>query len=297
MKKALLLLLVLLTNPYLVYATDINLECPSEVSPNSEFTCKLTGSSDYAVSGVEMNYNYSNSLSLLSFIPTSEWFGDGENKQISLISKNEVNGKFDIGILKFKSSNQTATVSLDNVKFYDTTNEAKDHSVESTYKSVKIKEKIVPTITPKPSSSSQIPSSENNESSNVSTEEIVTSTYLTDIIIENYNLIFYKETYEYELDIADENKLNITPILEDKSSTYKIIGNEKLVDGSIIKINIVSQDNEEKTYIIKIHKSKQEPSRLQNGKFKIGFIAIIGLLIICNIVRIVLKAVRRDRDE
>ena len=52
------------------------------------------------------------------------------------------------------------------------------------------------------------------------------------------------------------DKLNITVVLDDLKSTYKITGNESLKDGSIIKINVISENNDTSTYRIIIEKNK-----------------------------------------
>ncbi|MDD4187587.1 MAG: cadherin-like beta sandwich domain-containing protein [Bacilli bacterium] len=81
--------------------------------------------------------------------------------------------------------------------------------------------------------------------------------YLKSLIINKYDLKFNKRVRNYNLAIKKSvKKLDITAIPEDNNSSISIIGNEDLVDGSIIKV-IVKAENESKyTYSIQIgHKT------------------------------------------
>lgn len=80
---------------------------------------------------------------------------------------------------------------------------------------------------------------------------------IKNIIVKNYKLPFEYDKTNYKLVLKNEKKLDITVIMDDKTATYQIIGNENLKDGSIIKINTKSKDGTEKTYTITITKSSQ----------------------------------------
>lgn len=75
------------------------------------------------------------------------------------------------------------------------------------------------------------------------------------LAIENYELVFDKDTYHYELEIEDETSLNITVVMEDATSLYTISDNENLKNGSVITITTQSLDGTTKTYEIEIIKN------------------------------------------
>ena len=73
-------------------------------------------------------------------------------------------------------------------------------------------------------------------------------------------------------------------MLMDNSSKYSIIGNNKLKNGSVIEIKVIAENNDTKTYKIKINKKDDNNN---NNKYQIIFIGIIGVLVIINIIRMV----------
>lgn len=81
--------------------------------------------------------------------------------------------------------------------------------------------------------------------------------YLKSLEITDYNINYDKNTTDYTINInSDVSSLNIKPTSEDTKSTYKIIGNENLVDGSVIKIIVTAEDGKTKEYKINIKKEK-----------------------------------------
>lgn len=96
------------------------------------------------------------------------------------------------------------------------------------------------------------------------------------ITVEGYNLNFNPEIKNYTLKIGSEEKLTIKTNVSENKVT--ISGNQKLKNGSIIKITI--NDEEDYTYIINIKK---------NENYTIYFIAIISLLLFINLVRLMIK--------
>ena len=114
-------------------------------------------------------------------------------------------------------------------------------------------------------------------------DDDINKPYLLDLLIENYELDFSKEVFEYKLKIKDENELYINPVLEDTSSEYEIIENENLRDGSVIQV-VVSNGTKERIYKILIEKAL-----LPKSKSNILFICIIVVLLAINVIRIVNK--------
>ena len=82
-------------------------------------------------------------------------------------------------------------------------------------------------------------------------------------------------------------------MLEDNNSSYIITGNDKLVNGSVIKIKVITDENNEKVYTINILKDK-EIEVVENNNYKYIFIVMIGVLLIINIVRLLR---RRKKNE
>ncbi|HOO68041.1 MAG TPA: cadherin-like beta sandwich domain-containing protein [Bacilli bacterium] len=86
-------------------------------------------------------------------------------------------------------------------------------------------------------------------------EYISQNNYLSDLIVENYNINFLKTTDEYELTIKSETSLNITASPEKSSSAVSVSGNKNLKDGSIITITVVDKDGLTREYVINIKKN------------------------------------------
>ncbi len=113
---------------------------------------------------------------------------------------------------------------------------------------------------------------------------------IKNIIVKNYKLPFEYTKTDYKLVIKDEDKLDINVIMDDTTSTYSIIGNENLKDGSIIKIITKSQDNTTRTYTINITKAS------------VGIIyyviAIVLVLLVIGIPLVVyLKSVKKKKEN
>ena len=85
------------------------------------------------------------------------------------------------------------------------------------------------------------------------------STKISDIKISNYNLKFDGHSKTYYLKVKENvKKLNIKVILEDDKASYKIKGNKKLKDGSVINIIVSDNINNTNTYRIIINKEKKQ---------------------------------------
>lgn len=98
---------------------------------------------------------------------------------------------------------------------------------------------------------------------------------ISEINIKGYDINFSKNKQIYSLKIDNEKKLDISVVLEDQTSTYKITGNDNLKDGSIIKINTTSKDGSTREYQIIIEKD----SKL--------FIYIVGIILILSILGLI----------
>ena len=89
---------------------------------------------------------------------------------------------------------------------------------------------------------------------NVNREKKVTITdgnKIKDIEVEDYELEFYSDVYDYTLK-TNESDLDIIVTLYDEDSSYVINGNENLEDGSIISIVVTDKDDNHNIYRIHI---------------------------------------------
>ena len=273
MKKRIMFSVILLLMPLFVNAQAVNISCPKEISLNETFVCTITGTSDKLITSISADLQYGDKLIFQSF--TSDWNGACIDNKIGLYTALDKIGTFNIGVVKFKNNGiGNNSVTLNNIKFYD--EEDKGISLEPVTKIINIK-----SLPASSSSGSSKPSS----SSNIPKEEDITgSSNLLDIEITNYNIDFDKSIYEYDLKIQDEDSLEVLPLLEDNTSEYTITGNSGLKDGSVIKINVISVDKKTSVYKINIHKDNK-----QDHTIKMIFIAIIGELLLINVLRIILK--------
>ncbi len=283
MKKRIMFSVILLLMPLFVNAQAVNISCPKEISLNETFVCTITGTSDKLITSISADLQYGDKLIFQSF--TSDWNGACIDNKIGLYTALDKIGTFNIGVVKFKNNGiGNNSVTLNNIKFYD--EEDKGISLEPVTKIINIKSLPASSSSgsSKPSSSSS-GSSKPSSSSNIPKEEDITgSSNLLDIEITNYNIDFDKSIYEYDLKIQDEDSLEVLPLLEDNTSEYTITGNSGLKDGSVIKINVISVDKKTSVYKINIHKDNK-----QNHTIKMIFIAIIGGLLLINVLRIILK--------
>lgn len=256
--KKFFFLLVFLILPIHIYADTIKVDCPETINKNSEFICKLTGESTKLISGVSAQVNISNDLTILAVVIDKKWLGDGKDGNIKIFTDEFATGTFEIGSIKLKSTGTNNSILINGITFYD--DKVNSTNIDNVTKTIKLADSVI-------SSSTK--------------DNAVASSNLVDLIIDKYNIDFAKEVKEYHLRIENEDKLDITPILEDDTAKYKIIGNEKLKDGSKIKINITTSLGDKKTYILRIHKGNQKELA------EIIFIIILIVLIGINLYRII----------
>lgn len=115
--------------------------------------------------------------------------------------------------------------------------------------------------------------------------------YLESLVVGGYNINFSKDKLIYSLTIpSDINRLEITAIPEEDTAMIEIKGNEDLIDGSLITINVIGEDNETTVYTIDITKETSVNYMLLVG------VAIIILLIIVLIILIIIKSNKKKKN-
>lgn len=121
---------------------------------------------------------------------------------------------------------------------------------------------------------------------------------LESLEITNYQINFDPETTIYNLTIENEKSLNITPKVQDSSSSVVVNGNENLKDGSVIKLVVTAVDGSTKEYIINISKNeevnnndKKDDNQNDNNVVKVNenrklqiIIGVASLLVIVVVV-------------
>lgn len=289
MKKRIIYALLLLFFPLLVYADSISFECPSKVKVGDNFSCDIYGNSSLTIEAVDFYVAVTDGLSIVGFSSESGWQGGMTDTHINMYRSDDVTSKFKIGTIKFSGVTAgTNTIVTSEAYFYDDEEEVNITDVSQQVEIVSGNASVDKDSDVNTTTTTTTTGSDDNNTS--STDE--SSTYLIGIIIDKYTLDFDKETFEYELTIADgDNELTIQPLLEDNNSTYDIVGNSKLKDGSIVSIMVTSNTEESRrTYNIKIHKKELK----YVNKYSIVFISIIGVLVLINILRIVLRNKRKN---
>lgn len=112
-------------------------------------------------------------------------------------------------------------------------------------------------------------------------ETIGDNPYIKDIKIKNYDINFDPNIVNYSLKIKNEKQLDITVETADEDSSYEILGNKNLKDGSVITIKSTSSGGFVKLYKIKISKANNYLYYIVSG---IIAFCIIGLLIALFII-------------
>lgn len=115
--------------------------------------------------------------------------------------------------------------------------------------------------------------------------------FLKSLVVGGYNINFNKEQFVYSLTIpSDISRLEITPIPEEETAMIEIKGNEELIDGSLVTINVIGEDNETTTYTIDITK--------EAGTNYMLLIAagIIILLIVVLVILIIIKSNKKKQN-
>ena len=290
MKRVLLFLFLII--PFSVFADTVKLTCPDEIASGEEFTCSIEGNTDKVVTSLKMKARFGSNLKMISFVPDGNWQGDGAGGDITLYTADDMVKTFKIGTLKLRNNGgSNNSIIIDEIEFFYDDDSYLE--LDSITKNIKIKSNTSNSSNNKNDTNIGNTKIDNNndkkkddvdniDSTDNTDNTVYGNTYLIDIKINNYDISFDKDIYEYELTIKDEDKLDIEPMLMDNSSKYSIIGNNKLKNGSVIEIKVIAENNDTKTYKIKINKKDDN-----NNKYQIIFIGIIGILVIINIIRIV----------
>lgn len=115
--------------------------------------------------------------------------------------------------------------------------------------------------------------------------------FLKSLVVGGYNINFNKEQFVYSLTIpSDINRLEITPIPEEETAMIEIKNNEELIDGSLITINVIGEDNEITTYTIDITKESSTNYMLLIA------VGVIILLIIILLILIMIKSNKKKQN-
>ncbi len=116
---------------------------------------------------------------------------------------------------------------------------------------------------------------------------------LKSLKIDGYTLDFKEDKYEYDLKIGDVNYLSIEALPLIDGSEVEITGNADLVDGSIIKIKVLYDDETYNVY--KINISKEVAPVKNNTISKIVIIAVIFLIIIAIIIVLIIQIKNKNK--
>ena len=112
---------------------------------------------------------------------------------------------------------------------------------------------------------------------------------LKSIVIDGYKLSFNKDIEYYDLKIKEEDSLNIKVEQEDEKAEVNIEGNNNLINGSIIKINVKAEDGTYTRYFINIEKKK-------NSNLLLWIILLIILIaIILTVIIMLLKKNKKKK--
>ena len=126
-------------------------------------------------------------------------------------------------------------------------------------------------------------------------EKLSNDASIKELNIKGYEINFESGKFFYELKLDDEKKLDIDVILNDEKAKYQIIGNENLVNDSVITVQVVAEDGSEQGYKIKIIKELFFNSSIVGSGINIlGLIGIILLLMSVFSIKIAKKKQLRD---
>lgn len=123
-------------------------------------------------------------------------------------------------------------------------------------------------------------------------ETITNVHFLKSLVVGGYNINFNQERFIYQLTIpSDISKLEITPIALNEKDKIEVVGNEDLIDGSSISINVIGEDDETTVYTINIIKESSANYLLYIA------IGIIVLLIIVLVVLMIIKSNQKKKNS
>lgn len=117
---------------------------------------------------------------------------------------------------------------------------------------------------------------------------------LESLKIDGYKLNFKEDTYEYNLEISDVNFLKIEAIPKYENAEVEITGNLDLVNGSIIKIKVIYDDETYNVYRINIIKNETEE---ENNNLLLYIIIIIIVLVIVLVIIIIIIIKKKNNKN
>jgi len=311
MKRNILFVLMFLVIPMAVYADSIIIDCPSEIKKGTTFNCTINGNSEKDILSLSAKVQLGSGLEFVSFIPADGWLGDGLDGEIELYGADNMHDIFNIGTLKLKNiKNDNNVIAISSIFFNDI--DGVEKSINNISKNIDLeKEEIIDNNQNDNNSSNDninnntttnnSTNTENNNQTNdkndnsndLNSPDVISSAYLIDLQIEGYDIDFSKEVFDYTLKIGNESNLNITPFLEDGSSTCIIKGNENLSNGSIITLEIETENGKKQKYTITI--TKENVEKEEKKDYKVIFIVIIIILVFINVIRLING--RRKKNE
>ena len=106
--------------------------------------------------------------------------------------------------------------------------------------------------------------------------EITNSNKASNILIKGYEIPFDQNKHEYTIN-TNAKELVFDVILEDSNSSYEIVGNNDLKNGSIISIIVTDQDGKNNIYKYVIENSNQEDEINNNSIWVILLIVSISI--------------------
>lgn len=129
----------------------------------------------------------------------------------------------------------------------------------------------------------------NNQQSN---NEVLKSSNcdLSNIVLSEGTIEFDSAVTEYSIKINDIDKLEVTPVLDDKSASYTIDKNITSNGTNTIVITVKAQDGNTKIYTIYVESEEvvnEQDSDKKNNIYVPIFIGIICILVLINIIRII----------
>lgn len=96
------------------------------------------------------------------------------------------------------------------------------------------------------------------------------------ITIDNHDFVFDSNNQNYDIVLKeDEQSLVFNIELEDENARYEIENNRDLVNGSVIDIKVIAEDETETTYKFNIIKETIVTPKKSNGIFRISLILIV----------------------
>lgn len=141
-----------------------------------------------------------------------------------------------------------------------------------------------------------------------SEEDKAKNANIKELTIENSQIDFKSDVFEYEVNIEDETSLDINLNLENSEATYEIIGNENLEDGSVVTIKVTSSDKSiVNEYKLNIKVKEKEEDNIQdddnqdlednNNKNFFDLYIGIGVLVIGVLLFIIALIVKNKKKK